>query len=193
MSVYLSDTGTRFKGIGCALRVTFAMSVNIDIKEEGISPTLTTSRMSVYLSDAGRTTFVLRQSMCAPLQRPYKHMALLMWAHMLKWQNMFHYCEWCIELVDPSSYMTCSRMIMTWSSLVHGMIWCNIISCVHMDLCVWCTCDIGVSWKLPGRVLPLPAKTCPALFYCCHICFIVCMLYWCLFYSGVAYTFFLLF
>ena len=53
MSVYLSDTGTRFKGIGYALRVTCAMSVNIDIREEGVRPTFTTSRMSVYLSDTG--------------------------------------------------------------------------------------------------------------------------------------------
>ena len=53
MSVDLSDTGTRFKGIGCALRVTFAMSVNISIRGEGVRPTLATSRMSVYLSDTG--------------------------------------------------------------------------------------------------------------------------------------------
>ena len=51
--VYLSDTGTRFKGIGCGLRVTYAMSVNMDIKGEGVRPTLTTSVMSVYLSDTG--------------------------------------------------------------------------------------------------------------------------------------------
>ena len=53
MSVYLSDNGTRFKGIGYALRVTCAMSVNIDIRGEGVRPTLKTSRMSVYLSDTG--------------------------------------------------------------------------------------------------------------------------------------------
>ena len=53
MSVYLSDTGTRFKGIGCGLRVTCAMSVNTDIREEGVRPILKTSRMSVYLSDTG--------------------------------------------------------------------------------------------------------------------------------------------
>ena len=53
MSVYLSDTGTRFKGIGCALRATFAMSVNIDVRGDGVRPTLTTSRMSVDLSDTG--------------------------------------------------------------------------------------------------------------------------------------------
>ena len=29
------------------------MSVNIDIRGEGVRPTLTTSRMSVYLSDTG--------------------------------------------------------------------------------------------------------------------------------------------
>ena len=57
MSVYLSDTGTRFKGIGCALRVTCAMSVNIDIRGEGVRPTLTTSRMSVHLSDTGLSSF----------------------------------------------------------------------------------------------------------------------------------------
>ena len=45
--------GTRFKGIGCALRVTRAMSVNIDIREEGVRPTFKTRRMSVYLSDTG--------------------------------------------------------------------------------------------------------------------------------------------
>ena len=31
-----------------------AMSVNIDIRGEGVRPTLKTSRMSVYLSDTGR-------------------------------------------------------------------------------------------------------------------------------------------
>ena len=33
--------------------LTFAMSMNIDIKREGVRPTLKTSRMSVYLSDTG--------------------------------------------------------------------------------------------------------------------------------------------
>ena len=36
-------------------RVAFAMSVNIDIRREGMRPTLTTSRMSAYLSDTGIT------------------------------------------------------------------------------------------------------------------------------------------
>ena len=35
------------------LALTFAMSVNIDIRGEGVRPTLKTSRMSVYLSDTG--------------------------------------------------------------------------------------------------------------------------------------------
>ena len=35
------------------IALTFAMSVNIDIRGEGVRPTLTTSRMSVYLSDTG--------------------------------------------------------------------------------------------------------------------------------------------
>ena len=37
------------------IALTFDMSVNIDIKGEGLRPTLTTSRMSVYLSDTGMT------------------------------------------------------------------------------------------------------------------------------------------
>ena len=45
--------GTQFKGFGCAIRLTFAMTVNIDIRGEGVRPTLTTSRMSAYLSDTG--------------------------------------------------------------------------------------------------------------------------------------------
>ena len=53
MSVYLSDTGTLFKGIGCGLRVTCAMSVNMDIRGEEGRPPLKTSRMSVSLSDTG--------------------------------------------------------------------------------------------------------------------------------------------
>ena len=32
------------------------MSANIDIRGDGVSPTLKTSRMSVYLSDTGITT-----------------------------------------------------------------------------------------------------------------------------------------
>ena len=35
------------------IALTFAMSVNIDIRGEGVRPTLATSRMSVYLSDTG--------------------------------------------------------------------------------------------------------------------------------------------
>ena len=35
------------------IALTFAMSVNIDIRGEGVRPTLKTSRMSVYLSDTG--------------------------------------------------------------------------------------------------------------------------------------------
>ena len=59
MSAYSSDTGTRFKGIGYALRVTCAMSVNIDIRREGVRPTFTTSRMSVYLSDTGIVIIII--------------------------------------------------------------------------------------------------------------------------------------
>ena len=58
MSVYLSsDIGTRFNGIGCALRVTLSMSVNIDITGARMRPTLTTSWMSVYSSDTGITIY----------------------------------------------------------------------------------------------------------------------------------------
>ena len=35
------------------------MSVNIDIRGEGVRPTLKTSRMSVYLSDTGIIVIVL--------------------------------------------------------------------------------------------------------------------------------------
>ena len=58
INVYFSDTGTGFKGIGYAPRVTCAMSVNIDIRGGGVMPTFTTSRMSLYLSYTG--VFVFR-------------------------------------------------------------------------------------------------------------------------------------
>ena len=35
------------------------MSVNFDIRGDGVSPTLKTSRMSVYLSDTGITTITI--------------------------------------------------------------------------------------------------------------------------------------
>ena len=41
------------------IALTSAMSVNIDIRGEGVRPTLKTSRMSVYLSDTGIIAIVI--------------------------------------------------------------------------------------------------------------------------------------
>ena len=55
--------------------LTCAMSVNIDIRGEGVRPILTTSRMSVYLSDTGITVWNLELDetvrLCFP--RVYKY------------------------------------------------------------------------------------------------------------------------